>query len=425
VGSASSRRRKRGVASRSRGTLDDRKEDATQRGVRVMSGGSRVRIVSGLAAVLILAPTLAAQVGNSFSFVIIADPHIRWSHYALNKRRLERCVDWVNRHRDDENIHLAFVLGDIGWESMGTKLNIETARDVLDTLAVPYVPLIGDDDILFGRNGLDFAVTFERVYQSLESLAFDPASGWANWRKGPVAVPSPYVGGGYCYFQNLAFEYRGVQFICPDWCSRDGSRSIFKTQDDDSDLHDFAGGTWPWFTQCLAECPKDKKENIVILSHNPMVTLKGGWFMRTVAEGLAFSRAEFDKLSAFLNDPIQRYGDHVSAVYSGHVHFQAYLPQNADPARIELPRWLVDLMSEPTARKAFPQLPGYDLYTIQAPHVPYPAFGPPTHPKDEVRLQLVTATEGETEFSYLSRSILVPAASDTESLARADVSGLR
>jgi hypothetical protein len=352
--------------------------------------------------------TATAATGDTYSFAIIADPHVRWSHYTENKRRLELCVDWINANVEHSNIHLVFALGDIGWEATGDKLNIETARDILNQLTIPYVPVIGDDDILFGRHGLDFAMTFEPVYQALQALSSDPASGLTRWQKGPVQVASPYVPGAHCYFQNVAFTYRGVQFICPDWCSRDGSKTIFGTQDDDSDLHDIEGGTWPWFTRVMTECPKDKKENIVIMSHNPMVTLKGGWFITAIAEGITFSQAEFAQLSAFLNDPIYGFHDYLHAAYAGHVHFQGYLPQDANPSRIELPDWLVDKMSPQTLATAFVPLPGYDLHTIQAPHVPHPSFGPPTHPQDEVRLELVTVTEGQTRFSYLSRSIIVP-----------------
>ena len=207
-----------------------------------------------------------------------------------------------------------FVLGDIGWESNDGRLNIRTAKEVLDGLTVPYVPVIGDDDILFGRCGLDFIETFEPVHQSLAELASDPGSGFADWRRGPTKVLSPYRPAYYDYFLNFAFEYRGVQFICADFCSRDGSRTIFKTQDDDTDLHDHEGGTWPWFTRCLAECPKDKKENIVLMAHNPLVTLRTWGILKTVADGLTLDNAEFDKLSVFLNDPNCNYADHVQAI---------------------------------------------------------------------------------------------------------------
>ncbi|MBN1344755.1 MAG: metallophosphoesterase [Phycisphaerae bacterium] len=373
-----------------------------------MSRRATLAIVSGLAVVSFFPKTLPAETGDSFSFVLIADPHVRWSHYAVNKRRLERCVQWVNAHRERRNIHLVFVLGDIGWESTGNKLNIQTAKEILDGLSTPYVPLVGDDDILFGRGGQDFAETFEPVYASLAALADDSTTGLANWRRGPVDVESPYAPGSFCYFQNFAFEYRGLQFVCADWCSRDGSKSIFKTQDDDSDLHDFEGGTWPWFKRTLAECPKDKYENIVLMSHNPMVTLRGGWFMRAVADGLTFSQAEFDQLSGFLNNPVQAYGNHVAAAYAAHVHFQGYLPQNADPDLVELPGWLTELMGPERVATAFPRLPGYDVRTIQAPHFPHPAFGPPTHPENEVRIELVTVTEDEACFLYAHESVLVP-----------------
>ena len=348
---------------------------------------------------------LMADSGDSFSFVVIADPHVRASHYTQNKRRLEQCVDWVNAHRLWADIRLVFVAGDIGWDTHEGGMIVEETKAILDGLNVPYVPIIGDDDVRFGRDGYDFSQTFEPVYQRLAELADDPTSGFSNFQKAPVRVDHP---GGYGYFHNFAFEYGGVQFVCPDWCSRDGSTSILGTRDDDGDLHDFAGGTWPWFTRTLADCPKDKRENIVIMAHNPMLTLKGSWLAGIAAGALTFDHAEFAKLSAFLGDPAYNYGDHIHAAYSGHLHFRAYVPENADPGRIELPDWLEEMIAEKIGRNVFVPLPGYDLHSVQATHFPDPPFGPPTHPEDEVQIELVTVTEGEDAFSYVSAPILVP-----------------
>ena len=77
-----------------------------------------------------------------FSFAVFADPHVYGGPSSENAQRLSRCVEWVNTHKDDEDklIELVFIVGDIGG-------NFSTAKDILDGLTVPYLPIIGDNDV--------------------------------------------------------------------------------------------------------------------------------------------------------------------------------------------------------------------------------------------------------------------------------------
>ena len=93
------------------------------------------RLVWATVCMLWVSP-LMADPGDSFSFVVIADPHVRASHYTQNKRRLEQCVDWVNAHQQWADIRLVFVAGDIGWDTHEGGLIIEEAKDILDGLDV-------------------------------------------------------------------------------------------------------------------------------------------------------------------------------------------------------------------------------------------------------------------------------------------------
>lgn len=120
----------------------------------------------------VLASPSVAATGDSFSYVVIADPHVSsGSATSSAAHRLQQAVEWVDDHRQSENIDLSFVVGDIGWNE-----GLPVAKSILDGLTVPYAPLIGDDDVhgSDGNGDLEFYNTFAPVYQSLEALAQDP-----------------------------------------------------------------------------------------------------------------------------------------------------------------------------------------------------------------------------------------------------------
>jgi len=336
----------------------------------------------------VLVSPLCAATGDSFSFAVIADPHLSGGPESDSGQKLQQCIDWINAHRGQENIDLVFAAGDLGFGDNGADL--QTAKSLLDGLEVPYVPLIGDNEIQFGDEQ-NFASLFEPVYQSLAALASDPNSRLSNWDKAPTQVWNPQID-DWSYFQNFAFDYGGVHFSCLDWCSRNDDLG------EDADLHDFEGGTWSWFSDDIAHCPKDKEENIVMVSHNPMFTL-GGILGEILSNGGALSTAEFAQFSAFLEDPNHDYGAHVQAAYAGHFHYQGFLPEDADPNRIVLPApdalFDPNLTADPNLIEILP-LPGHDLYVVGATHL------------DPVRFELVTVTERETDFAYTSRSIVLP-----------------
>jgi len=367
---------------------------------RVRIGRVRLATYACCLAVLAGPATISlAAIGDSFSFVVIADPHISGGADTLSAQRLQACVDWVNRHRQSDKIDLVFVAGDIGF--MGNGVGVQTAKTILDNLAVPYAPIIGDDDILTSDDEVYFANTFEPIYQA---LAVNPM--FTNWSRAPSYVWDPQAG-MWAYYQNFSFDYRGVHFVCPDWCNRQtiawpGHDPIRK---EDAELHDFAEGTWPWFTQDLLNCAKEKLENIVMVAHHPMMTL-GGDIGEVLASYGVFAPGEFDRLRTFLNDPSANLPEHVWAAYGGHLHSPGFLPEDADPNRIQfqIQDYCFDPnVYDPNGPIRFLPLPGYDLYAIDDTHLEKSAG-----PDDPIRLELITVTEGQDRFNYVSTTIVVP-----------------
>lgn len=185
-----------------------------------------------------------------YSFAVITDTHIPGD--ADNATRLTQVVDAINAEAAARQIELVLVLGDIGW---GPPL--ANAKRMLDELAIPYVPLLGDNEI-HGGSEEGFENVFAPQFAQLET-ALD------NWHKVSVPVWNPEAERD-SWFQNFSFDYRGVHFIIADW----NARGVADWAGELGFLHDFDGGTWPWFEAELAAYEGTTLDSVVIASHIPM-----------------------------------------------------------------------------------------------------------------------------------------------------------
>ncbi|MGB2866700.1 MAG: hypothetical protein WBC05_25440, partial [Sedimentisphaerales bacterium] len=79
-------------------------------------------MVSKYFALLLLSavvPVIRPAYGETFSFAVIADPHISGNPDHIAK--FETAIDWIISNKESKDIELTFVLGDIAWG--GTKGN--------------------------------------------------------------------------------------------------------------------------------------------------------------------------------------------------------------------------------------------------------------------------------------------------------------
>jgi calcineurin-like phosphoesterase family protein len=192
------------------------------------------------------AEPVAPGPAETFSFVVIADPHIAGP--AEHERRLSVAVEWVNQHLEVEGIELVLVVGDIGWK----RANQERAKEILGRLAVPYVPLLGDNEIEAGCEA-DFHQVFAPVLAGLAKTV-------RNWRQAPGFVRPG--SGEVLNLQNLSFDHRGLHFVVLDWMTREGGES--------ADLHAEPGGTLPWLEEELDRCGNRPANSVLLFSHLPM-----------------------------------------------------------------------------------------------------------------------------------------------------------
>lgn len=230
-------------------------------------------------AMLASAPTQAAD----FAFVIIADPHIDGN--PAHEAKLQSIVTWINANQVSKQIALVFILGDIGWSGQ-----LPIAKAILDGLQMPYVPIIGDNEI-GGGSEVEFDEIFGPQFDKL-------AATLTNWKKAPTPVFNPQIG-VESYLQNYSFDYKGCHFACADFASRYAG-------DESAELHDFNSGTWPWLKNDIASSPKTKLENIVILTHLGMFE-----------NPFAF---DFNQMSR-IKSLSKGYKANIDSNYSGHFHF--------------------------------------------------------------------------------------------------------
>jgi hypothetical protein len=262
-----------------------------------------------------------------FSFAVIADNH-------HNIPNLDEVVNWINENENDEKIKFVIHVGDITDETKDAygRKNCRSgplmeAKDVLDTLEIPYIPLIGNHDVWYdysndNNNQPWFEGRPEEIFNQIFSPQYDYLGNLvlANWIKASTPVPGQPPSHAQevdNYFQNFAFDYMRYHFICLDWVSRD---DIYTSDEGDTnrgwpDLQDWAtGGTWNWFTDHLANCQNMGNENVLLFAHHPWSFCYNG--LISAMYPIAFKESDYGTLQGLLSG----YRDNVDKWFAGHVH---------------------------------------------------------------------------------------------------------
>ena len=225
---------------------------------------------------------------EEFSVIIIADPHV--ANSGEHEDRLQTTVEWINSHREEDKIAFVAVLGDVGWGD-----GLQIAYDTLEQLEVPYLPIIGDNEVHFGDEQRFFTM-FEKPYTKAQEWCTDWNDSFTNvWN--PEHEQDSAFGNFSCFF-------RGIRFYGLDWASRH-SGSILGEM---GDLHDFEGGTLNWFRQELM-IDEETSAPIFLLTHIPMY-VNGG----------AFDIYEMDTLEEVLGS----YSDRLVSNFAGHYHSDSH-----------------------------------------------------------------------------------------------------
>ncbi len=233
---------------------------------------------------------------NRFSFAVIADPHINGDEDHVIK--FQETIDWIIENKDSKGFEMVFVLGDIAWgENDYRERNLEIASKMLNTLndaGIPYIPVMGDNEFQAGCE-IEYNDVFSKQYEYLSTIM-------TNWRKMPVSYAEDK------FLQNFSFDYKDCHFVCPDFVSRE-------IGNEGGELHDYSGGSWPFFQHDIETCNKPLKENISIMTHQGMFSTGV-----QLADKYHYSKETMMKIQRFLCD----YRENIDANYGGHLHQNWY-----------------------------------------------------------------------------------------------------
>ncbi|MCJ7652216.1 MAG: metallophosphoesterase, partial [Actinobacteria bacterium] len=275
--------------------------------------------------------------GHSFSYVHITDLHVGQGagdygaagyddspppgDVGSAAQNLRSTVDWINANYASMSVRFAVVTGDI--TDSAERSEFMKAKEILDTLLVPYVPLPGNHDIW------PYTATAEcnnpvgdQYFNEVFGSQFDALKGFfPTWDDGTRSTPiwngeadslaGPNTG---CdsYFQNFAFDYAGYHLVCCDFNSRDheggGMGSLSQADLFDSGL---CQGTWAWFEDHFNGCPDKAAENVIIGCHEPIMLI----------EGRAFDASEYETVTSFLAGGYNE--TYVGLAFTGHQHVTA------------------------------------------------------------------------------------------------------
>lgn len=214
-----------------------------------------------------------------WSFAIITDLHIGCFYHDYGRggweldggmgegqeyfltERLRRVVDWINLERDPSRLNIKFVavLGDL--TDSGEGCEFLKAREILDRLGVPYVPLLGNHDIWpytrYENSGAPLGAEYfvEVFLDRFESMGGSEVV--AGWERDDRRVKgSPLM--------NYAFEVGGVHFLALDCVNRE---RLPGTDEGASPVGVFYPQTRQWMLEHLQAWGDDP---VIILSHHPL-----------------------------------------------------------------------------------------------------------------------------------------------------------
>ena len=131
----------------------------------------KLLLAAGVAAAMVVGDIGTAVSSESFTYAIIADPHIDGN--TDHPIELLSAVNHVIATKNDYNTQFAFVVGDIGWEQSNFNL-AKGLFDGLNTAGVPYLPMIGDNESQYNGPPYNmeskYTTTFAPQYSYLSGI---------------------------------------------------------------------------------------------------------------------------------------------------------------------------------------------------------------------------------------------------------------
>lgn len=229
-------------------------------------------------------------------------------------QRLSSAVHWINDNAKKEDIRFVLVSGDL--TGAAEKSQFMHFKQIMDSLTIPYVPLIGNHDAWPYNHYGDEAPhasgdsimneIFESTFNNLKKL-----SGWYDGSR-TTRWLNP-ESGRHAYLHNYTYRYNNTLFVFLDFNPRYHVRKAEPGIGPEARLTDTIGGTLPFLRNALSTA--NPKDNIVLMSHHPpMKNFLGAHY--------SFSA----KQRKILRATISPYSGQVKAWFCGHMHRWMHYP---------------------------------------------------------------------------------------------------
>lgn len=263
---------------------------------------------------------------STFSFIHITDTHIgegcpghdygTKGYYdticgtedGYPAERLTKAMHWINDNAAKEDIRFVLVTGDL--TGAAEKSEFMHFKQIMDSLAIPYVPLIGNHDAWPYNHYGDEAphASGDSIMNEIFANTFANLNKLPGWNDGSRTTRwlNPESGRD-AYLHNYTYRYNNTLFVFLDFNPRYHVRKAEPGIGPEARLTDTVGGTLPFLRNALKTA--NPNDNIVLLSHHPpMKNFLGAHY--------SFSAKQRKQLRA----AISPYSKQVKAWFCGHMH---------------------------------------------------------------------------------------------------------
>ena len=166
--------------------------------------------------------------------------------------RLKKAVEWIN---NQEGVQFVASIGDL--TDSGTSEQFREAREILDKLTKPFIPMMGNHDVWpYQRKKGEKKVIWE-AERPLTVSEFE--AHFREWKNSPCFENFEAQGG---WLQNYAFTVKGVRFVVVDNNNRRKAPFGLPGQTGWSKLYPKSK---EWLTKWVLDTQKEK--TMIILSH--------------------------------------------------------------------------------------------------------------------------------------------------------------
>lgn len=267
----------------------------------------------------------------AFSFAILTDTHVGegvedygtagWdddddgSTTSGSEAPLAEAVATLNALAEGEDAPaFAVVLGDL--TDSGERSELMRARALLDDLALPWLPLLGNHDLwpyAYAAEEGAYAQAAGPTGDALMHEVFEDSFAAAAADL-PSLVRAPAVWepalGADTPFVSFAFTHCGARVVALDSNTRIHAEGGEPGIGPEAALYDAEGAPWPWLLADLTTGPGAEAETVLVLAHHPFTP--STW---TSFDQASFERIEGDILEHGLDQRI-------AAFFGGHLHLE-------------------------------------------------------------------------------------------------------